>query len=526
MLDIIDELSDPVDLVEHIHSHQIVITIVSSGKRLHLYHDDNKIGWYKIAQSFWQLALQFIHIEKDWKFLQKVMPYFEQACISNVVFVGNFTVGLLCNSTLAFFLDDFKNRLLNNDFNEGLNILITRKIDLSLILNKQAQIVYIALISLCNGPNLFVISQDLYLSLFGLEAFKCKYQVLLLFLCNGHIWYIFLKDSAIPIFLYSIDGKCRKLFTNVLSSTLTVYTDRRRSYRFVADADTYNVTKFCDYSNQEFVENYCDHMVLPGESCQPNLHVRDKTVLYRRDLQSVELSHEECINNLRTALRDVEIDKDTYNDLVKKRFLALQNLESLAILSSSEEKLVDFKLTEGSLELHRSSTLVDHRMLCVILTSDFASTTMYCKEDLITIPVETALKYQNVLCLFYENELWVKCGFLHYDTLNFATLVKQPPKLDLSAFKIEFSFNSSVNKFLTSLLTKLFKLEEVFSDYEFCLKVVETVILFHIRSKTSLHILCAQCNSNYILKSVVNALFCRISHECNVNDIINSLSKT
>jgi len=505
MFKLLDELAQPVDFVEHFHCGKDVITVVASGGRIFQYVNDIKLGWYKIPNDFIQLARNFNEIGKDLMLLENAVSNFQESGISNVVFAGKFVVGILLRNTLVFFENSFKDHLLENKLGNVQN-RIAKSFNLSIMQDESSYVVHIALLSLLDGANVHLISEKLYLALFGLEALKCSYQVLVLFLNSGQMWYLFLKEWSAPKYIYSFDDECSEVFVDKADSKLTISTKTHCLYVFTPDNDTYKVTKLWNNFTTEFYPNLCSFAIKNNQVCSPSLCVKNTSVLYRKSMQCLKQNNEEQLNQLRSVLKDCELQKQALSELIQERLKALTSIQTLADFSSTESKSTNFVFTPEALEVHWLSNVLSFRPFSVILSSNSISETFYSNQNRIIIPVKTALKFNEILCLFFEKDLWFLCGCIRYNIFNF--LKSDTVRLKSGHhFKFQCELKYKINAENTKHLLKTLMPDGTnVNKSEFVVEVMNTLIHTSCTLSTTESSIHVRCDNNCILHQFCDCL--------------------
>ena len=514
MLQILDELSNPVDFVEHFHNDRSIITLVSSGERVFIYENETKVGWYMLPKSFLQLAGQLVQLGEDLKKLEYAMPGFELSSISNILFVGNFVVGILNRTALVFFKNDFKECLLKGCI-DNIEKLISKNFNISAVINDHNCVVYILLVSLHVGPNLHTLNKDLYLALFGLEALKSGNQILMLFLSDGHIWYILLNDTFALKYLYFLDNDCAKVYCDKTGESLTVCTKGLVSYTFSAENDTFRVEKSWNYSknNCSSVTNFCNSANENHQLCSLRLSVEGK-IVFKKNVQHLELNHEEQLHRLRTSLNDLEFEKQTFTALVDERFKELQMIETVATFSSTESNSVEFLLTPDALDACWVSDTLNFRPFIVLLSTKSISEAFYSNVKRLHIPVKTVLPYNNAVSFTFIDGLWLKCGSVCFDIIDFLIFKSDQAK---NGYCFQYACELTLKKRIENqkkLLLKTLKIDTDIHTNDLVVQILNTLIYVCCDSESNPATIRLSCNSFSILNQFSQSLSVKLERIC------------
>ena len=492
MLKQLDEFAKPVNFLHHFHCGNDVISIVASGGRVFKYFNDVKVGCYKLSTNSFQIVTQFMQLGKDLKLLESANSCFEKSGILNVTFAGKFVLGILQRTTLIFFKNDFKDLLLKGEV-YYVESFIAKTFDLSSMLSESSYVVYIALLGLGDGTDIHILSNELYLALFGLEAFKFRHQVLLLFLSDGQMWYLLLKDFSIPKYLFSFNDECIKVFVDETGLNLTVLTKEQCLFKFIAKNETFQVTKSWNNVSTEFFPNICNLSTTNFHSCTPSLCVKDKSVIYITEVQYLQLNHEEQLDRLRTELITCDLEKRALLKLKQECLNTLKTFETFANFSATEAKPIEIVFTPKTLEVHWLSSTLSFRPFSVVLLSSNSSEAFFCNENHFLIPAKTALKYSNVMCLFYEKEMWFKCTYLQYNILNFVKVEHVKCRQEFK-FKSKLTFNTAK---VTEVMQNLLSTTNLKTEYD--VEITNTLARISCTFSDSESVVFVYCNNSFIL---------------------------
>ena len=430
MVEIVDEFTENICYAEHIHEDQHVITIlINDNDKVYQYENDKRIGFYRLSQHLRQLALQFVHLSKDLTLLEEVASKLQTVPLIYYIFAGKHVIGITKNKSMVLLNEKFKNQLLEGRA-QDLSDCIVNTYDLSSFVCGKHSIVYIAPVSLVESPDYHVLNKDLYLSLFGLDALTYKFQVLLIFLNSGHIWYLFLKNEAIPLYLCSIDDICIKVCSQ--NSTLVVFTQNKKVVSFEVNHDSFKVAESWINVEKGSSVNFCNNDDTNCRwDCPSSLLIKNRALLKSKNVVKVELNLEAQLNNLRATLNSLEIEKQDVTDLLKRRFQVVQQFESLANMTTNYEKLIDFEFKENELHVRWIRHDFEHLPFCVILSSKGRSETFYSKSQSLKICSQNVRRYCRALCLFYGSGIWIICGSIDYTISDLANPAQSFKKHEL-----------------------------------------------------------------------------------------------
>ena len=405
MLEILTEFSESVYYAEHIHQKNCEVTVIFCGRnRLYQYQDDFKLEFFTIERSLLQLAIQWIRLRKKLKLLEFLSSILKEVSITNLVFAGNYLIGIMNQTKLAFFSDDYKSALLNGNFDKNILSLILRTVDLSCMLKTDCFIVYIALFGLQSTQNSLTIEKDLYLAMFGLENYKRRTNILLLFLSNGHIWFLPLHDMSKPQFLYSLCDCCIKTSVNQNGDCVNVYS-KNKMVSFKSNLGLLDVKETWINSKNGKIINFCSETC--DDCCPGKLIVEEKTVMIRGGCLSNACTNEEKINILRMSLNSLCTQRDTLKELIKSRLATLKQLKPLADASAETKDFFDLTFSDKWLEVEIKADYQAFLPFCMILSAQTHSRTFYSNLNSLKIPFDTAQHFNTALCLLCQNGIWI-----------------------------------------------------------------------------------------------------------------------
>lgn len=411
MLEIVAEFSKDIYYVEHFHYENCVDTLVFSGQDgLHHFQNDCQTGFYKIKTDLLQIALQFLEMHRPLTLLEDITLGLESAAVTNLMLAGEYLIGIVNLTKLAFFNHGFKSALLQDNFSKDVLSSITKTFDLSYMLNSGHFIVRMEILGLKAAQNLIVLSKDLFLALFGLETYKRQANVLLVFLDNGHIWYLVLTDLTEPQFLYSLTDSCVKVYVNKANDCLILHS-KNKVVSFVVNSNLLDIKEKWKENKNDYLENFCHNASFCDD--KKKLTIEKNVVMTKKEGLSETFSCEEEINSLRKSLNQLCLQKNTLKQLINLRLATLKEVQPLANLSAdtSDIFIICFSATyvEVKLKQQHESCLPFY----IVFSSKNNSRT-FCSDSIsIKVSLDITRCFDVLFCLFYQNEIWITSNVIN-----------------------------------------------------------------------------------------------------------------
>nr|XP_002127406.1 uncharacterized protein LOC100177550 [Ciona intestinalis] len=411
-MEILSEFPEPIQYLGHYHSQDEVYTVATCGNNwIHCFKGKEKHFSVQCCSSFAPLLLYSV-IEIRKLTAEKFLGYAKNisTCeVENMVVAKGKVFGTSENQDLVvisakFLLELFENKV--STLNKMMDYVEQNTSLAEITQNSKIKISFLKVVSFNEENNCLWMNKDLYVAMFGKVTEK-RLLVLLLFLENGHIWYILLESGGKPVFLYATDCCCVDAYTD--KTSLKVLSKNGK----VTSIKKSNLNKFSVKEDWLHLKdtpetkcpNFCSQRI-SFKNCKGGLVADGCFLLWEK---TINLQAETDFNVMLNEVEDLELRKSALTTLVEEKNVEYKRKQLLCKVSAEGSNLFHFLFCENEVEIK-----LDDKVSCpqfeVVCTNEKKIKTFHSSYRVVRIPACEVVNFTHLSCLFIDKNGAVQVG--------------------------------------------------------------------------------------------------------------------
>jgi len=508
-MSILQEYSSNITFVSHVHVGDQVITAASSDDNyIHIFVDVSSKGCFKIPTKLFCIALLFL--KNGFKYDQLMtMEKLAQNLdvLHSLFFVGGYFVGAFQKKFVLF-----ESQLLKD-----IQLLFLRKEILSYAA-KTTSLEGIDHKSLtlveCVSPLLtsdgIQIDRDLFVSLFGLDAFHRKSRIILFIFDDGEIRFASL-DNFLLEFLYCVEAAIRAISYDAEKNVLKVVTAHGKIFNFSSDVDTFVVSQTGDNAN-DGVSNVCKNK---HPACSPRIRAVGNCLLLNK-FSSVNERPEKRLDGLRADIRDLQLKLSSLKGLTTQKHAAYKDSRKLTEISSKTSKWVETSYTQTHLKISLLGS-VPFDSFFAVCWGVRETRTISTRRNLLEIPVHLLLHTDQISCGVRKRSEVVNLGPVSCDLLCFASEQEQPlAEIDFK-YNFKLFFRESFTTRNGNICSFLLGINQ--SSSSKCISIAGYYLRTQLHLRNDLFVFEMQSTSDIVLRQLHRRLLAKILKNLKENSV-------